>query len=124
MNKNNKMVPFASYVLRIAGVGAVALGLALWSGRLYDWLHVHVVLGLVVVLALWTLSGFGLVRQHSGGRAVLGFLLGLAVLGLGMTQTDVLPGPDHWVIRALHLLLGLGAVGLGESLAKRLRAKS
>jgi len=120
----NIMVPLASFVLRIAGVGAVALGLALWSGRWYDWRSVHMVLGLVVVLALWTLSGYGLVRQHLAGRAVLGFVLGLAVLGLGMTQADLLPGPAHWVIRAVHLLVGLGAMGLGEILAKRLRAKS
>jgi len=120
----NMMVPLASFVLRIAGVGAVALGLALWNGQLYDWRSVHMVLGVVAVPALWTLSGYGLVREHLAGRAVLGFILGLAVLGLGMTQTDLLPGPAHWVIRAVHLLVGLGAMGLGEILAKRLRAKS
>jgi hypothetical protein len=117
----NKTVMLTSFALRIAGVGALALGLALWSGRLVDWLGLHMALGLVVVLAVWTLSAFGLLQENLRGRAALLFVLGLAVLGLGVTQTGLLPGPAHRVIRAIHLLLGLGALGLGEILAKRLR---
>jgi hypothetical protein len=80
----NGTVTLALYALRIAGVGALALGLALWTGR----------------------------------------LLGLAVIGLGMTQGSLLPGAEHWVIRAVHLLLGLGALSQGERLARLLRTRS
>jgi plastocyanin len=40
----------------------------------------------------------------------------------GMTQSGVLPGDAHRVIQVLHLLVGPGAVGLAETLARRIRA--
>jgi len=36
---------------------------------------------------------------------------------LGLTQTEILPGNLHWLIEVLHLVLGLGAIGLGERLS-------
>jgi hypothetical protein len=34
-----------------------------------------------------------------------------------------MPGSAHWVIRLLHLLVGLAAMGLGERLGERIRAE-
>ena len=41
--------------------------------------------------------------------------------GLGLTQDQMLLGDAHWVIRVLHLLVGLGAIGQSEGLAVRIR---
>ena len=49
----------------------------------------------------------------------LALVWGLITIILGMTQTQLLPGSAHWVIRALHLVVGLVAMGLGETLAAR-----
>jgi hypothetical protein len=46
----------------------------------------------------------------------LAFVWGLVVVILGLTQTEILPGNLHWLIEVLHLVLGLGAIGLGERL--------
>ncbi len=41
---------------------------------------------------------------------------------LGLTQNQLLPGSWHWVIQLVHLLVGLGAMGQGEGLARRIKA--
>jgi len=120
----HKTVPVALNTMRVAGVGAIALGLAFWGGQLLGLIHIHVALGLVVVLALWALSAVGLARGDIRGRAAVLFILGLAVLALGATQTSLLPGPQHWVTRAVHLLLGVVALRQGEVLARLLRGQS
>jgi hypothetical protein len=48
------------------------------------------------------------------------FIWSLIVLALGMAQVSLLPGQYHWVIQALHLLVGLIAMGLGHALARRI----
>jgi hypothetical protein len=120
----SKTVTIALFTLRIAGVGALLLGLAVWSGHLLGLRPVHMALGLALVVALSTLSLYGLAQRYLRWRAALLFIVALAVIGLGVTQTDLLPGSEHWVIRVVHLLLGLGAMGLGEALAKRLRVSA
>jgi hypothetical protein len=42
---------------------------------------------------------------------------------LGVTQSGLLPGDYHWVIQALHLAVGLGAIGLAEELARRIKRR-
>jgi hypothetical protein len=54
-----------------------------------------------------------------GGRAALAGLWGALVVGLGLTQSQLLPGDAHWVVQVLHLLVGLGAKGLAQNLATR-----
>ena len=53
--------------------------------------------------------------------AALGFIWGLVVVILGLTQTEILPGNLHWLIEVLHLVLGMGAIGLGEGLSARIK---
>jgi hypothetical protein len=36
-----------------------------------------------------------------------------------MTQAQLLPGSFHWIIQVLHLLVGIVALGLADSLARR-----
>ncbi len=42
-------------------------------------------------------------------------------VALGMTQDRLLVGDAHWVIQVLHLLVGLGGMGLAGALAARIR---
>jgi len=46
-------------------------------------------------------------------------LTGLVQLTLGVTQAQFLRGDGHWVIRLLHLLTGLAAMGIGNALSAR-----
>jgi hypothetical protein len=74
-------------------------------------------LGFVLVLLLWALAGLAARAGAGLGLAGLGIVWGLVVVALGMTQTRLLPGDFHWVIKLLHLLVGLAALGLAERLA-------
>jgi len=99
------VVTVALYVLRIAGVIALLLGLVFWSGNLLPLQGVHMGFGLLVVLSLWTLSGYGLAREELRTRSVALVVLGVTVIALGTTQTELVSGEGHWVVRFVHLLL-------------------
>jgi hypothetical protein len=77
--------------------------------------------GIVLVLALWALSILAAVSGVHRGLVALAIVWGLIVPILGMTQTQLLPGDAHWVIRLLHLLIGIGAMALGQRLATRIK---
>jgi hypothetical protein len=80
-------------------------------------------LGITIVLALWTLAALGAVARVSLGMVALAFVWGLITPILGLTQTRLLPGSAHWLIQALHLLVGLGAIGLAEALARQVKRR-
>ncbi len=73
------------------------------------------------MLALWALAVLAARAGAGEGRAALAGLWGALVVGVGLTQSQLLPGDAHWVVQVLHLLVGLGAMGLAQSLATRTR---
>ena len=110
------------HLARIAGVLALFLGLALWGGRLYGLINLHMALGVAVVLGLWGLAALALRRGDPPGFAIVAAIWGLATLALGPTQVRLLPGDLHWLVQVAHLLLGLGAIALAAALARSLRS--
>jgi hypothetical protein len=54
---------------------------------------------------------------------MLAIAWGFIVLLLGLSQDQLFPGPAHWLIKLLHLLVGLSAIGLAELLARRSLAR-
>ena len=115
----------ASIVLRLCGTLAVILGIVFWSGNALNLIPIHMLLGLLVVLSLW-IVGIGQAFSSGGSWPLAGgaLLLGLLVIVVGMTQSSLLVGPFHWVIQVVHLLLGILAVGIGQSVAARWRNSS
>lgn len=104
-------------LIRVTGLLQIVLGLIFWTGNLLNLIPLHMVIGLVFVLALWVLA---VLTARSGvnlGFVALALVWGLFVLILGVTQTDLLPGAAHWVIQVVHLLVGMAAIGLGNRLA-------
>jgi hypothetical protein len=81
---------------------------------------VHMLSGMILVLMLWMLALLAALAGTNRGLAALAFVWGLVVPVLGVTQGRLLPGPAHWVIEVLHLLVGLIAIGMGERLARGL----
>ena len=75
--------------------------------------------GILLVLALWVQSVLAARTGLGWTVVVVAFVWGLIVVALGMTQDSLLTGDLHWLIKVLHLLVGLGAVGMAESLAVR-----
>ncbi len=105
------------WILWGAGGLALILGLLLWSGNGHAYRNLHMVLGIVVVLALWALAVLALQRGTQRGLAVAALVWGLVTPVIGVVQVQLLPGDAHIVIQLVHLVMGAGAIALGNRLA-------
>lgn len=110
-------------LIRITGVVLIILGGLFWSHSALRWLGVHMVLGFILVLALWALALVGVRARVSTGMVGVALVWGLLVVVVGVEQASLMPGPSHWVIQVIHLVLGLGAMGLGEALGARIKRR-
>lgn len=115
-------------VLRIlvSAIGAImiVLGLLFWTGNAFALLPLHMLLGVSLVLMLWVIAVMALVARVNPLLALIGLIWGLIVPILGITQFQLLPGSLHWIIQALHLLVGLTAIVLANILARQIAQTS
>lgn len=110
-------------MVRIVGAILIVLGVLFWTGNADALIPVHMLLGIALVLMLWTLAVLAALGGVHWGLVVLALVWGLIVPALGLTQTRLLPGSAHWVIQVIHLLVGLGAIGQADNLARRIRSR-
>ena len=113
----------ASWVVRLGGLVMIVLGLLFWSGNALTLKNEHELLGVLVVLALWTLAFVALRRGVNVGLVVGGLLLGVVVIAFGMSQTSLMNGATRAVvetIKVVHLALGLALISLGEMFTARI----
>jgi hypothetical protein len=111
----------AHWTLRASGGLLLLLGLIIWTGKGDQLIPVHDVLGFVLVLSLWTIAA---IASRSGvpiGLVTLAVAWGLIAPILGLTQDKLVTGDWHWTIQVLHLVIGVGALGLGERLVISMR---
>jgi hypothetical protein len=115
-------------VLRIlvSAIGAImiVLGLLFWTGNAFALLPLHMLLGIALVLMLWIIAVMALVARANPILALIALVWGLIVPILGITQFQLLPGSLHWIIQALHLLVGLIAIALANILARQIAQAS
>lgn len=109
-------------VLRICFLVLLVLGICFWTGHLAGYVGLHMAAGGIFVLAMWTMAILG-ARARVGGALVANTAIGgLIVLALGMTQTQLMVSDMHWIVRVLHLLVGLAAMGIAEQVGRRIKA--
>jgi hypothetical protein len=100
----------------------VVLGLLIWFGNRISLRQIHIALGSLFVLDLWILGIVALFALSARGLSLLTLLMGGVIMWLGVAQTNLFIGPAHWVVRVVHLLLGVSAMGLVEPLTRALLA--
>lgn len=106
---------------RLLGVLQIIGGVAIWVG-MPPWVtQAHMGLGSLFVLVLWIVGVVALFALPARALSLFTLLWGALVLWLGMAQMSILPGTAHWVIRVVHLLVGLIAIGLLEQVGKRVK---
>ncbi len=118
-----KMTKALQMILRIAGGIQLVLGIIVWTGSADNLVPIHILLGAVITLALFLLAYQAL---RAGVARWLVALAGVWAIGLpvwGMLQQSIFPEAYEWIAQVLHLLCGIGALGLAEMLAPRIRAK-
>ncbi len=118
----NRELTIFRFLVRGVGTALIVMGLLFWSGRALGLLPLHMLLGGILVLCLWVLAGMGFRSGAPGGILSLALLFSLFMPLLGMFQGQLLPGGMHWTVEALHLIVGGGAMGLGEALIRRIGA--
>jgi hypothetical protein len=110
------------WIVRVAGTLQLLLGALFWTGHAYSFLPLHIVSGVVIVLTLWTVAVLALVARTRRGLALFGLVWGLALPAFGMVQATVLVGSMHWIVRVLHLIMGLAAMALAGMLGQAILA--
>jgi hypothetical protein len=109
--------------IRALGVVQLVLGIVFWTGNALGLVDLHQLIGILLVLGLWTQAAMAHRAGVPGGLVAGAAVYGLLVPIVGLTQRDLFPGSAHWVIQVVHLLLGLGLLALAENLAQRAKAR-
>jgi hypothetical protein len=114
----------ARVIVRVLGSALIILGVLFWTGNALTLIPVHMLLGILLVLSLWTIAILAVRSGEHPGFVAIALGWGLIVPVLGLTQDQLLPGGLHWLIKIVHLLVGLGAIGLAEVLVRRGMART
>ena len=110
------------WIVRVAGTLQLVLGALFWTGHAYTFVPLHIISGALIVLTLWTVAVLALVIRTHRGLASFALFWGLALPAFGMRQATMLIGPMHWMIRVIHLLMGLVAMGVAGTLGQMILA--
>lgn len=106
------------WIVRLTGLVQIALGLAFWTGHGLSLIPLHMMNGFLVSLGLAVLAVLAWRTGSGGGVAVLGIAWALVLPAFGIVHVGMLPGSWHWIVRVVHLALGLGALGFADRLAE------
>lgn len=111
----------AQWILRLTGLFQLVTGFAFWLGYWHNLTSDHMVSGVILTVMLWLLALLGGFSDVSKTLVAVALLWGVLLVMLGFSQMSLMVGDAHWVIQVLHLLVGLGGMGLGEAIARRIR---
>jgi hypothetical protein len=117
------MIKLLQWFVRIAGLGALALGLTFLFASARPPLSLHMTLGGIVALALAILAVLALIDRIRIPAAVVALLWAAAMIYVGTVQDWWVGAGSHLIVEIVHPLLGIGAIGLAEMLAAALTRK-
>jgi len=104
----------------IAGLCALVLGLFIWIAN-SDLSDIHMLFGILVTLGLLVMSIIALTAWRLRIWGLVGIVYAIILLIFGESQSNILAGNLHWLIQALHTLVGIGAIVLTGFLGARYR---
>lgn len=118
------MVTGLQMAARVLWLAQIVLGVLFWTGSATSLTDLHMLLGLVFALLVAVLAVLAGVRGGSPGLLVGGLAVAVLLPVVGIGQTGWLPGPQHWVIQVVHLLVGLAGITVAEAAGGRLRRQA
>lgn len=115
-----RSISILEWTIRIAGLGALLLGLLIWIIQL-DAINIHMLFGLIVALALLITSLLAVFARGMRVWGIVGIVYALVLPVFGLNQMYLLIGDLHWLIQAAHMLVGIGALALAGMMTLRYR---
>jgi hypothetical protein len=122
--RTRAIVRVAVKSLVVCGAALLALGTVIWTGNGDALIPVHIAIGVVLVLALWTIAAIAARSGVPVGTVTFAVAWGVGIVLLGLAQEDLMTGGWHWVVQVLHVALSMGAIWWGRRLATLMRQRS
>jgi hypothetical protein len=116
-----RLLTIAQMLIRVCFLAVLVLGALFWTGHADSLRGVHILAGILIVLALWAIATIALLRDVNRAVAGAAYIWGIVTVVFGLNQETIVPGTMHWVTQVAHLLVGVVAVALAELLGARLR---
>ncbi len=107
-------------IVRITGVIQLITGVVFWTGNAKTLVVGHILLGSLLSLALLGLAYQAYKAKISPKLVIIAAIWGIVLPIWGVMQERVFPGTNNWIAQVLHLLSGIGAIGLAEMLAAKI----
>lgn len=114
-------IRIAQMFVRLAGLVLLVLGIVIWTGHGDTLVRTHAALGVFFVLSLWAVAVFGLVSRIGYVLPARLIIWGIVIGWFGISQQHLFPGTYHWIVRVLHLAVGIIAIGLAEVVSARVK---
>ena len=115
------MIKILQWVVRIAGVAALLIGISFRGGRALAPVSVHMSIGVLVCLALAIIAIMALARRVRVPVALVALLWAIATVTVGTVQDWWVGAGSHVPTEILHVVLGVGAIGLAEMLGAAIK---
>ena len=115
-----RSISILEWTIRIAGLGALLLGLLVWIVQL-NVISIHMLFGLIVALVLLITSLLAVFTRGMRVWGIVGIIYALILPVFGLNQMYLLTGGLHWLIQVAHMLVGIGALALAGTMTLRYR---
>jgi uncharacterized membrane protein len=119
-----KVTSILQMTVRIAGVIELILGILFWTGNAESLVICHIALGSLITLALFVLTYQAYRANVSRWLVLIAAVWAIGLPIWGLAQGRIFPGTYNWISEVLHLLCGVGAIGVAEILAAQIRKKA
>ena len=109
--------PLLMVLRALAGV-LLVIGVGFWTGHWFGLRSVHMGVGTLFVLVLWSIAGMALRARRANGLAAFAIVWGVLLAGFGASQQGILIGDMHWIVRVVHLAMAMAAMPVAERLVR------
>lgn len=99
------------WLSRLVGAVELTLGLVIWFVGVSS-VPLHIGLGIVMTLILVIISVIALLTAGIRSLGVIGIIYACILPALGMGQLSLQMGNLQWLVQSLHLLIGIGSIGV------------
>lgn len=113
------LVTALRWVARIDGLVALILGGILWTGSMGQ-LKTHILTGFIMSVALLLIGLLGFFARIKPVMPIIAIGWAILLPYIGFAQLHWMPGASHVVIQVIHLLIGIGAIGIVEAVGAKI----